>query len=70
MTKKIKLLLLALGLGLLTVVPLVNAEECTPCNDANGNGVCDEDEQPPADSMPERMIVDDMPSEAFADIEL
>ena len=61
MNKKIKLLLLSLGFGLLAVFAKA---EC-PCTDPN---VCppNDPNNPPSDSMPATVIVDDMATDVFA----
>jgi hypothetical protein len=66
MNQKIKLLILAFGLGLISVAAHASCDPCedpanssTPECDPDGNGG-------PGDSMPEGVIVDDMPTTVFA----
>lgn len=69
MNQKIKLLLLAFGLGLfLNAARSDESDPCDPCNGPNPPAYCCEDEDnDDCDSMPEGMIVDDMPTARFAD---
>jgi hypothetical protein len=65
MNQKIKLLLLALGLNVLTAVSVQAA--CTPCGGAGQPPCNQDDDDDESDSMSDVIVSDDMPIALFAD---